>query len=118
MVATASSSDEAALDLHPAPLVSHDQGRTIVWLDGEHDIATGTVVADSLARATSADGADLIVDLSGVTFFGAATLGVLIRGRNILRGESRNLTLRSPSRCARRVLDVCGLAGLVEPRQP
>jgi anti-anti-sigma factor len=83
--------------------------RAIVWLDGEHDIATVAVLADTLAKAISADDGDLIVDLSGVTFLSTATIDELIRVRNSLLGQNRNLTLRSPSRFARRILDLCGL---------
>ena len=100
-----------------APLVSRDGERAVVWLDGEHDIATEAILADTLANATSADDADLIVDLSGVTFMSTATIDQLLRARSLLLGLSRNLTLRSPSKSARRLLDLCDLAGLVEPRE-
>jgi anti-anti-sigma factor len=115
MVSSVFSSDVAARNRNSTPLVSRDGDRTVVWLDGEHDIATVFVLTDTLARAISVDDADLIVDLSGVTFIGSATIDELIRGRNILRRQSRSLTLRSPSRCARRILDVCGLTDLIEP---
>ena len=116
MVSTVPCPDVAARDWDSAPLVSRDGERAVVWLDGEQDIATVFVLADTLANVVSADDADLIVDLSGVTFMSTATIDELIRGRNLLLGQSRTLTLRSPSRCARRLLDFCGLAGLVEPR--
>ena len=112
MVSSAFPSDGAAR--HSAPLVSRDGDRTVVWLDGEQDIATVPVLTETLARAISVDDADVIVDLSDVTFIDAATIYELWRGRNDLRGQSRSLTLRSPPRCASRVLDVCGLTGLVE----
>lgn len=115
MVSTVSSSDVAGRHQNSAPLVSRDGERTVVWLDGEHDIATVFVLTDTLERAISADDADLIVDLSGVTFIGSATIDVLMHVRNILQAQARSLTLRSPSRCARRVLELCGLTGLVEP---
>jgi anti-sigma B factor antagonist len=97
------------------PIVSRDGARTVVWLEGEYDIATAVVLGATLANASSRDDADLVVDLSGVTFIDAATIGVLIRGGNGLRRESRSLTLRSPSRWARRLLDIWGLTALVEP---
>jgi anti-anti-sigma factor len=112
MVSTALSPDR---DWDSAPLVSRDGERAVIWLDGEQDITTVAVLADTLANVTSADDANLIVDLSGVTFMSTATIDEVIRARNLLLGQSRNLTLRSPSKCARRLLDVCGLAGLVEP---
>ena len=116
MISTVVSRDTAARDWDAAPLVTRDGERVVVWLNGEHDIATVLVLADTLANVISADDADLIVDLGGVTFMSIATIGELIRGRNLLLSQSRNLTLRSPSKSARRLVDFCGLADLVEPR--
>ena len=113
MVSSRVSPDLDARDCDSVPLVSRDGGRTVVWLDGEHDIATLVVLTDTLSRVISADDSDLIVDLSGVTFMSAATIDELLRVRKILLSQSRDLTLRSPSRCARRLLDLCGLAGFV-----
>lgn len=99
-------------------LASHegrDADRTVVWLRGEHDISTVAGLSETMARAIALDDADLVVDLSGVQFMDASTIGVVIGARNFLRPRSRSLALRSPSRCARRVLDLCGLAGLVDP---
>ena len=104
MVSTALSADVTTRD-----------DRTVIWLEGEHDIATVPALADTLARAISGDAADLVIDLSGVEFIGAATIDELIRCRARLCLQSRTLTVRSPSRCARRLLDLCGLADIVEP---
>ena len=86
----------------------------VISVVGEHDISTLSLLNGTLARAISADGAEVVVDLSGVTFLDASTIGALIRARNTLRQQSRSLTLRSPSRCAGRLLDLCGLTDLVE----
>ena len=115
MVSTILPPDVSARDWASAPLVSRDGERAVVWLDGEQDIATVGVLADTLAKVTSAHDADLIVDLSGVTFMSTATIDQLIQARKVMLGLSRNLTLRSPSKCAHRLLDLCGLVGLVEP---
>ena len=98
-----------------AVATDRDDDRTVVWLDGEHDIATLPELADTLAKAISADPADLVIDLSGVRFIGAAPIGELIRCRDRLRVESRTLTLRSPTRFATRLLGLCGLTDIVEP---
>jgi anti-anti-sigma factor len=98
-----------------APFLSPEGGRTVLWLHGEHDISTRFAVSDSLDLAFGANDADVIVDLSAVTFIGAATIDEIVHSRNILRGQSRTLTLRSPSRTAQRLLGAMGLANLIEP---
>jgi anti-sigma B factor antagonist len=94
-----------------------DGARTVVWLRGEHDVSTVAALSETMARAIARDDADLVVDLSEVQFMGAATVGVIVRARELLELRSRSLTLRSPSRCARRILDLCGHADLLDPRR-
>ena len=97
-----------------AAYVGRDADRTVIWLQGEHDISTVVALWETMATATALDDADVVVDLSGVQFMGAATVGVIIRARNLLRLRSRSLVVRSPSRCAQRVLDLCGLSDLLD----
>jgi anti-anti-sigma factor len=85
-----------------------------VWLLGEHDIVTDPELADTIARAISLDDRDLVLDLSKVEFMGASTVGVIVGCRELLRDRSRSLTIRAPSGPARRILDVCRLAALVD----
>jgi anti-sigma B factor antagonist len=106
---------------HPAqpprdvpPRVLRHGARTVIWLEGEQDAATVPLLAEAMAKAIAGGNADLVVDLSGVTFLDASTIGVLVRGRNLLALCSGRLTLRSPSRCAKRLLDACLLSGLLE----
>ena len=81
-----------------------DADRTVVWLRGEHDLSTVDELSETMARAIALDDADVVVDLSEVVFMSAATVGVIIRAREFLRLESRSLALRSPSKCAGRVV--------------
>jgi anti-anti-sigma factor len=97
-----------------ATLVSRECDRTVIWLRGEHDIATTGTLAATLRHAIRADEGDVVLDLRRVTFLDAATVGVLVEGRNILEAEARRLTLRAPSPRAMHVLAICGLAHLVD----
>ena len=101
---------------HVTAFAGRNPDRTVVWLRGEHDVSTVAALSETMARAIALDDADLVVDLSGVQFMGAATVGVIVRAREFLRLRSRSLALRSPSRCARRILDLCGHADLLDPR--
>jgi anti-anti-sigma factor len=96
--------------------VGRDDDRIVVWLRGEHDVSTQVALSETMAGAFALDDADVVIDLSGVEFMGAATVGVIVRAGEFLRLRSRCLVLRAPSTCARRILDLCGLAGLLEPR--
>lgn len=99
-----------------ASFVAREEDRTVVWLRGEHDIATVAALAEIIALEVASDDADFAIDLSGVEFMGVATVDVIIRTREFLRTQSRSLVLRSPSRSARRVLDLCGVAYPSDPR--
>jgi len=90
-------------------LVGDDAHLGVVRLRGEHDIATVSALAATLSQAISSEGVDVVVDLREVAFMDASTIGVIVGARNLLALQSRELTVRSPSVCARRVLDVCGL---------
>jgi anti-sigma B factor antagonist len=94
-----------------------DADCTLVWVRGEHDIATRASLAVTLARAEQLDGVPLLVDLSSVTFMDASTIGVLVASRNRLRSRGLSLQLRAPSPRALQVLELCGLAHLIQ-QQP
>ena len=92
-----------------------DVDNAVVWLRGEQDLSTIPALSETIARAIAHDDADLKLDLSEVLFIDAATAGVIVRTREFLRLRGRSLSLRSPSRCARRILELCDLTDLIEP---
>ena len=85
-------------------------GANVVWLHGEHDADTADEVWEMVVDVIESGSGDVVIDLSGTYFMGAATVGVMVRGRNRLAAESRVLLLRSPSAFAQRVLELCELA--------
>lgn len=91
-----------------------DSRGTVAWIRGDHDHATSTQLSARLAEAADRDDVDLIVDLSGVTFMDASTINTIVNAFNDLRAHSRSLAVRSPTPLARRLLDVCGLAFLID----
>lgn len=105
----------SSVSVSPLGLGRRDVDLSVVWLRGELDLVTVSKLARTLAWAVALDDADVVVDLSGVQFMGAETVDAIIGARNALLLRSRSLTLRSPSTWARRVIEVCGLAGLIDP---
>ncbi|HUP73266.1 MAG TPA: STAS domain-containing protein [Acidimicrobiales bacterium] len=87
----------------------------VVQLWGDQDSSTVAAVAAELAPAVAHKGANVVVDLREVQFINAATVRVLAAAGDFLVAQSRTFALRSPPRCAQRILDICGLRELCEP---
>jgi anti-anti-sigma factor len=96
-------------------LMSAEGATTVVALRGEADIATLPVVVDALARVIADQDGDVVVDLAQTDFIDTAALRAVLRAREVLHGGERQLTLRSPSGFAVRLLAVFGLSQLVSP---
>lgn len=75
---------------------------------GEVDVATGPLLGDQLQQATSDEPGHLVVDLSGVTFFSAAGVDVLMQALTAQQGRYA-MVLVGNSRPVMRVLDVLKL---------
>ncbi len=99
----------------------------VLTMVGEHDISTVDPLTYELGRLIDEDHANVVVDLSGVTFMDVSIVNCLHRTELRLRRDARALLLRAPSPNARRLLDLCenisplgfhfvGVGRLVEPR--
>jgi len=97
-----------------AAFAEHDGVRSVVWLRGEHDLVTVAALAKIVAKTIVFDDSDVVFDLNAVKFMDASTVGVIVSANELLGHGSRSLALRSPSACARRLIDVCGLGELVD----
>lgn len=83
---------------------------TTVCVDGDVDLATVCLL--SAAAEVSLQGPPLrvIVDLSQVTFFGAAGLSVLVHLREQAESTATDLVLSAPSAAVHTVLDIVDAA--------
>ena len=89
--------------------VVSDPPSVTVVLDGEIDIATAPAIRRLLMAAVSGGDIRLAVDMSGVTFIGAAGIGVLVDAANGAREAGGSLSLLAPSLQVRWLLDVLHL---------
>jgi anti-anti-sigma factor len=87
---------------------------SVVWLGGEHDVATKDVLVATLAEAAALDELAVVIDLSGVHFISATAIGVIMGAKELLARRGRSLVLRAPPPSVRRVFDACGLSGLLD----
>jgi anti-sigma B factor antagonist len=97
-------------------VVSDPPSATVV-LSGEIDVATAPAIRRFLMAAISGGDVHLAVDMSGVTFIGAAGIGVLVAAANRAREAGGGLSLLVPSRQVRRLLDVLHLDGILPAAQ-
>jgi len=87
----------------------------VVQMRGDHDRSSVPTLAAILASAVACETANVVVDLSEVRFINAATIRVITAAGDFMSGHGRTFALRSPSRGARRILDLCGVGCTVEP---
>ncbi len=92
-----------------------DRECTIVALRGELDSAALNILVESFDDAIGHDESDVVIDLAHVEFIGAGWIGTFVRSRARLEAQDRELTLRSAPLVVHRLLELCGLAYLIEP---
>jgi anti-sigma B factor antagonist len=80
-----------------------EAGDAVLWLDGEIDYESIATLAEALS--TSRLDAPLVVDLTGVDFCDASGLRVLLAAQAFFGRSGHVLSLRSPSRPVRRLLE-------------
>ncbi|MCU1657205.1 MAG: anti-sigma factor antagonist [Pseudonocardiales bacterium] len=83
----------------------------VVHALGEFDLATAQVLADALDQACGA-GRDVQLDMSGVSFIDASTLGVVVKARNALSEHGCRIEIVRPTDCVARLLQLTGLESL------
>jgi anti-sigma B factor antagonist len=88
--------------------------RTVVRPSGELDLSTAARMETSLHDALGAGTPELVVDLQGLEFCDAAGLQVFLRARRAAFMAGVALWLERPAPIVRRVLEVSGLAWLID----
>lgn len=112
--------------LHDAPVIGNSQisghsrivvsmrgSSIVIAVSGEQDSANAAELLATCASAVARQGYDLVVDLSAVEFMSAATVNVIVLIFQLMSAQSRSLVVESPSRFARRVLDLCDLSFII-----
>lgn len=82
----------------------------MVLVDGEIDLRTAPSFRDQLFRSLAAGPVMVVLDLSPVTFLGAAGLRVLVDAQTQAEKTRRRMVLITEARCVDRALEVTGLA--------
>ena len=95
-------------------VVRAEASRTVVALRGEADCSTTAILSDALSRVAASRAGDVVIDLGQLEFIDTATVRVIATVHDLLAGQGRSLTVRSPSKMAALLLGVFGLGALIE----
>jgi anti-anti-sigma factor len=88
---------------------------TVIDLRGDADVDALPALVAVLAGVAAERQGPVVVDLSAARFIDAATVRILSRAGRFLGDHGRQLTLRSPSTQALRLLAFAGCSDLVAP---
>lgn len=86
-----------------------DDGRTLVTVAGEVDIATGPQLRQRLLELAADGRTRVIIEASQVSFIDSTGLGVLVGALKRLRQSGGDLTVVSSSPPVKKILEITGL---------
>ena len=88
-------------------------GRTVVHLSGELDIAAGRTVGEALGRAANLGAPTTVIDVSRVTFIDACVIGLIIKARSSATERGALLGVSGVAGHVAELFAVLGLGDLV-----
>ncbi|MFI6409970.1 STAS domain-containing protein [Streptomyces sp. NPDC050548] len=90
--------------------IHETQGRTVVQLLGEIDIAVVLLITAAVDATTGRPNSHVVVDLRPVEFLDCCGLGLLCRARRRTEERGGHLTLVCPQPGIRRMIRIVGLS--------
>ena len=114
--ASPNSDTDANPDLFEFTVVSEPdaEGVAAAAVRGELDLSTAAEMRDQLYGLLARGGTQLTLDVTELTFIDSTGLGVIVAVLKRSREAGGNLVLKGPSRSARKVLDISGLARIID----
>jgi anti-sigma B factor antagonist len=85
-------------------------------VEGEVDLESSGVLAQAIDEGVHRKPAELVIDLTAVSFLDAAGAGVLIDGRQLASEQRIHYRIAGVPRIARRVLEAIGMYGRLTAR--
>jgi anti-anti-sigma factor len=98
---------------------SSNNGRVVIELGGECDLATLDQVNEILREAVAAQPSELVIDLAQATFVDSLSLGALTRAAKQIRSNGGSFQLvRASEPEIKRALAITGLDSKLSPTDP
>jgi anti-sigma B factor antagonist len=101
-----------------ARVVSRSGATTTIAVSGEIDICSAPQLRACLSDCLGDGCAHITLDMSDLTFLDASGLSVVAYFANLMESRGGRLTLQQPPPVVQKVLDIGGLASLVDGTRP
>ncbi len=88
---------------------SERDGRSVLSVSGEVDLAVAARFAQELESLVADTGGTGVVDLSGVGFIDSSGIRELLKAKSAAKASGTDLLLLNPSTLCRRVLEISGV---------
>ena len=93
------------------------EGPTVVKLLGELDLSTAPEL-EACLEGLGADGADVRLDLSGLSFCDSSGISAMVTASKQVRKRGGHLSIASPQPAVRSVLEITGLFDYLSAPRP
>ena len=107
-----SSDNFATVDQPFAVEVSQVEGRAVVAVAGELDLATAPQLRERLALLSEAGKNQVTLDLTHLDFIDSTGLSVLVMVFNRAQAAEGSMVIRNPSMSVMRIFEITGLASV------
>jgi anti-sigma B factor antagonist len=107
-----SSDNFARVDQPFAVEVSQVEGRAVVAVAGELDLATAPQLRERLALLSEAGKNQVTLDLTHLDFIDSTGLSVLVMVFNRAQAAEGSMVIRNPSMSVMRIFEITGLASV------
>jgi anti-sigma B factor antagonist len=92
--------------------IVHLDGLVVLSVGGEIDLATAPDLCQKMEEAIALS-PHLVLDLADTTFMDSTGLTALVQARRACLSQGGSVTIRSPQRAVRRVLEITQLDSLI-----
>ncbi|WP_202080809.1 STAS domain-containing protein [Caldalkalibacillus salinus] len=93
---------------------AQSEGVSVLFLTGEVDVYTAPKLRENLYPLLEETGQQVLLDLKDVNYMDSTGLGIIIGALKLAKSTSSQLTFQNVNERIRRLLDITGLAEIVE----
>ena len=105
-------------DIEFSFVLSRDNGRVTISIEGELDAYTSPRLGEALSEVIADGERDVVLDTRGVTFVDSTGLGTIVHGHKRLKEYGGSLAIAKPRTSVFKVIEMTGLHRLIPVTEP